>query len=151
MKHNYSLLTDAYLKKQFKPHEGNGSILVRDKELKGFGIRLSSSKASWFTEYGVPHQQTRRKIFGHWPDIPADEAREIAYTYRGRNITHSRWRTIVLAELEPGRMQSRQNIEHGLEMAEGAVTSLQQHSTKLIDFDKANDLDALAKELENIQ
>lgn len=74
-----------------------------------------------------------------------------AYLSGTNPITHARWRTALLDELKPDMMTSRRNIAQGIELASAAVTGLRRHASDLIDFQKADDLDALAKELEKIK
>ena len=62
--------------------------------------------------------------------------------------THERWRGEFLTAAAPGLVAAHNNIEKGMRLAQEGARSLERHSREVIDFAKASDLDALAKELE---
>lgn len=65
-------------------------------------------------------------------------------------LTHKRWRDDFLKAAAPGLVEAHNNLERGIELAKVAAQSIEVHAREVIDFRKASDLDALAKELEGV-
>ena len=64
--------------------------------------------------------------------------------------THQRWQADFLRAAAPGLVTASDQLEQGIELAQVAARSIEQHARELIDFRKAADLNALANELENV-
>lgn len=61
---------------------GTGFIIIRDTELRGFGLRVTESGAkAWILEARI-RGRNRRSTLGRWPEMSAEKARQKAIAFR---------------------------------------------------------------------
>jgi hypothetical protein len=68
-------LTDSYIE-SLTPKDGGRERIVRDGAIPGFLIRVGSRKRTFELRIEKPPKVTKQ--LGHWPTVPASEARHIA-------------------------------------------------------------------------
>ncbi|WP_137391427.1 tyrosine-type recombinase/integrase [Rhodoligotrophos defluvii] len=73
-------ITNDTLKRLKPPATGN--IIVWDTEVRGFGARITAAGAIAFIVNYTIHGRERRYTFGHYPHLPAAEARKNAAALR---------------------------------------------------------------------
>lgn len=73
-----------------------------------------------------------------------------SYLSGTNDLTHTRWRDDFLQAAAPGLVNAHNNLEKGIALAQTAAVSIEVHAKEIINFSKASDLTALAKELEGI-
>jgi hypothetical protein len=70
----HGLLTDTFIE-SLAAHDGGRERTVRDGAIPGFLIRVGSRKRTFELRIEKPPKVTKQ--LGHWPTVPASDARQV--------------------------------------------------------------------------